>query len=101
MHPNLGNKAINRIGYGTLHLPGIREIPEDAEQACRLLSEAVSLGANMVDTADFYNAELTNRLISEALSPCPENRVISGIRIGVCFGQAEASLSSLSKTGFC
>lgn len=85
MQPKLGNKAINRIGYGAMRLPGIREIPEDAELACRLLREAVSLGANVIDTADFYGAGLANRLISEALSPYPENLIIStkvGIKAG-------------------
>lgn len=85
MQPRLGNKAINRIGYGVMRLPGIREIPENTELALRLLREAVSLGVNVIDTADIYGAGFANRLISEALNPYPENLIIS-TKVGVKAG---------------
>lgn len=85
MSPRLGNKTIGRIGYGAMRLPGIRENPENAELACDLLREAVALGVDVIDTADFYGAGLANRLISDALSPYPEHLVIStkvGVKVG-------------------
>lgn len=80
--PTLGSKIINRIGYGTMRLPGVRETPEDAVLARRLLREAVLLGANVIDTADFYGAGLSNRLIAEALTPYPDNLIIA-TKVGV------------------
>lgn len=85
MSPKLGNITISRIGYGAMRLPGMRGIPENAELACHLLREAVSLGANIIDTADFYGDGLANRLIREALSPYPENLIIS-TKVGVKTG---------------
>lgn len=68
-----------------MRLPGIRGMPEDAELACDLLREAVSLGANVIDTAEFYGAGLANRLIAKALNPYPENLIIS-TKVGVKAG---------------
>lgn len=86
MNPRLGNKTVNRIGYGTMRLPGLRGIPEDAVLAYELLRESVSLGANVIDTADVYGAGLANRLIAEALYPYPENLIIA-TKVGVKAGQ--------------
>lgn len=96
MVPKLGKKSIARIGYGTMRLPGIREVPEDPELARHLIFQAVSLGANVIDTADFYGAGLANRLIAEALSPYPENLIVStkvGIKAGAG-GRPEPAASS-------
>ena len=73
----LDNKPPGRIGYGALHLPGIRGIPENDELAHALLREAVALGANVIDTAYFYGAGRANGLIHEALQPYPDNLIIS------------------------
>jgi len=86
MNPVLGNKVISRIGYGAMRLPGIREIPENTDLACHLLREAVSLGANVIDTADIYGAGHANSLIAKALNPYPDNLVIStkvGVKAGI------------------
>lgn len=86
MDPKLGNKVINRIGYGAMRLPGLRGTPEDAALAHDLLHESVSLGANVIDTADIYGAGLANRLIAEVLYPYPENLIIA-TKVGVKTGQ--------------
>lgn len=85
MRPILGNIVLNRIGFGAMRLPGIRDVPENNELALQILREAVSLGINVIDTADLYGAGLANRLISEALTPYPENLIIS-TKVGVKTG---------------
>lgn len=82
MTPTLGNKPLSRIGYGTMRLPGIRGVPADSELACRILREAVALGTNVIDTADYYGSMLANRLIADALSPYPEHLIIA-TKVGV------------------
>lgn len=85
MQPKLGNKVINRIGFGAMRLPGIRGIPANKELALQILRESISLGVNLIDTADIYGAGLANKLISEALSPYSGNIIIS-TKVGVKTG---------------
>jgi pyridoxine 4-dehydrogenase len=85
MELRLGDKRINRMGYGAMRLPGIRELPENTDLSVRLLREAVSLGANVIDTADYYGDGLANRLIAEALRPYPDELVIA-TKVGVKAG---------------
>lgn len=86
MQPKLGNKVISRIGFGAMRLPGIRDIPKDATLAHRLLREAISLGVNVIDTADYYGVGYANKLICEALNPYPDNLIIS-TKVGAKAGQ--------------
>ena len=85
MQPELGNQRIKRIGFGAMRLPGLRGDPENASLAHELLREAVALGANIIDTAEFYGAGLANRLIADALKPYPETLIIS-TKVGVKSG---------------
>lgn len=85
MQPKIGDQILNRIGFGAMRLPGIREIPENTELALQLLRESVSMGVTVIDSADIYGAGLANRLISEAFSPYPDKLIIStkvGVKIG-------------------
>jgi pyridoxine 4-dehydrogenase len=65
--------TIGRMGYGAMQLagPNVFGPPRDREQAIAVLREAVDLGVNHIDTADFYGPVVTNELIREALSPYP------------------------------
>jgi len=51
--------------------------PEDPEEARRVLRRAVELGVNLIDTADSYGPEVSERLIAEALHPYPDNLVVA------------------------
>lgn len=96
MAPKLGTQSIARIGYGAMHLPGTRDVPANPELARHLVTEAASLGANVIDTADFYGAGLANRLIAQALIPYPENLIVStkvGVKAGAG-GRLEPAASS-------
>jgi aryl-alcohol dehydrogenase-like predicted oxidoreductase len=74
----LGNRAVNRIGYGAMQLagPGVFGPPKDRDAALAVLREAVASGVNHIDTSDYYGPHITNQLIREALHPYPNNLVI-------------------------
>jgi pyridoxine 4-dehydrogenase len=74
-----GDLSVNRLGFGAMRLtgPGVWGEPGDPEEARRVLRRAVELGVNLIDTADSYGPEVSERLISEALHPYPEDLVIA------------------------
>jgi pyridoxine 4-dehydrogenase len=74
-----GDLVVNRLGFGAMRLTGegIWGEPEDPEEARRVLRRAVELDVNLIDTADSYGPEVSERLISEALHPYPEDLVIA------------------------
>jgi pyridoxine 4-dehydrogenase len=64
-----GELTINRLGYGTMQLPGpgVWGPPRDRDEAIRMLRRAVELGVNFIDTADSYGPYVAEELIREAL----------------------------------
>src|SRR5271154_6670565 len=74
----LGDRTVNRLGYGAMQLagPGVFGPPKDHAGAIAVLRQAVANGVNHIDTSDFYGPHVTNRLIREALHPYPTNLVI-------------------------
>ena len=71
----LGDKPINRIGFGAMQLagPGVFGPPRDPEAARAVLRRAIELGVDHIDTAQYYGPDVVNDLIREALHPYPEN----------------------------
>jgi pyridoxine 4-dehydrogenase len=67
--------TLNRMGYGAMQLAGPHVFgpPADRDAAIAVLREAVELGINHIDTADFYGPHVTNQIIKEALHPYPEH----------------------------
>lgn len=74
----LGDRTVNRLGYGAMQLagPGVFGPPADHGGALAVLREAVANAVNHIDTSDFYGPHVTNRLIREALAPYPDDLVI-------------------------
>jgi aryl-alcohol dehydrogenase-like predicted oxidoreductase len=74
----LGNREVNRVGYGAMRLsgPGIFGPPKDRAQATAVLREAVASGVNHIDTSDYYGPHVVNEIIREALSPYPDDLVL-------------------------
>ena len=70
--------TINRMGYGAMQLagPGVWGPPRDVDAAVAVLSEAVNLGVNHIDTSDYYGPHVTNQIIRQALHPYPDGLVI-------------------------
>ncbi|MGW0860679.1 oxidoreductase [Streptomyces sp. NPDC002690] len=81
----LGDRKINRIGFGSMRLPQTGAAfdpdaaPRDRDQAIGVLRRAVELGVNHIDTAAFYFSRLrsANELINRALAPYPDDLVIT------------------------
>jgi pyridoxine 4-dehydrogenase len=75
----LGDLNVNRLGFGAMRItgPGIWGEPEDPDEAKAVLRRAVEFGINLIDTADIYGPEVSERLIAEALHPYPEGLVIA------------------------
>jgi pyridoxine 4-dehydrogenase len=71
----LGDKPINRIGYGAMQLagPGVFGPPRDPVAARAVLRRAVELGVDHIDTSQFYGPDTVNDLIRDALHPYPED----------------------------
>jgi aryl-alcohol dehydrogenase-like predicted oxidoreductase len=71
----LGDLTVSRLGYGAMQLagPGVFGPPADRAEAVAVLREAVALGVNHIDTADFYGPHVTNEIIREALAPYPDD----------------------------
>jgi aryl-alcohol dehydrogenase-like predicted oxidoreductase len=87
----LGDRDVNRMGYGAMQLagPGVFGPPKDHAEALAVLREAIAAGVNHIDTSDYYGPFVTNRLIKEALYPYPEDLRIA-TKVGAIRG-ADAS----------
>jgi aryl-alcohol dehydrogenase-like predicted oxidoreductase len=74
-----GDLPVHRMGYGAMRLTGdgIWGEPDDPDAARAVLRRAVELGINLIDTADSYGPQVSERLIAEALHPYPEGLVIA------------------------
>jgi aryl-alcohol dehydrogenase-like predicted oxidoreductase len=74
-----GDLPVHRLGFGAMRItgPGIWGEPKDPAEARRVLKSAVDLGVNLIDTADAYGPEVSERLIAEALHPYPKGLVIA------------------------
>jgi aryl-alcohol dehydrogenase-like predicted oxidoreductase len=74
----LGDRDVNRMGYGAMQLAGsgVFGPPKDRDQAIAVLREAVASGVNHIDTSDFYGPHIVNEIIREALSPYPDDLVL-------------------------
>ncbi|WP_194098355.1 aldo/keto reductase family oxidoreductase [Marivivens aquimaris] len=74
----LGDKRVNRMGYGAMQLAGKGAFgePRDRDGAIAVLREAMELGINHIDTSDFYGPHVTNHIIREALHPYADDLTI-------------------------
>jgi pyridoxine 4-dehydrogenase len=74
-----GDLPVHRLGFGAMRITGrgIWGEPRDADEARRVLRRVPELGINLIDTADSYGPEVSERLIGEALFPYPEGLVIA------------------------
>ncbi|TPE14748.1 oxidoreductase [Pantoea vagans] len=74
----LGDREVNRLGYGAMQLagPGVFGPVKDEARAIQVLRDAIEAGVNHIDTSDFYGPHETNKLIRKALHPYPEDLCI-------------------------
>ncbi|NIL14837.1 oxidoreductase [Pseudomonas sp. ATCC PTA-122608] len=95
---NLGDRTVNRIGYGAMQLagPGVFGPPKDREAALAVLREAIASGVNHIDTSDFYGPHITNQIIREALHPYKDDLTIV-TKVGARRGDDGAWFNASSK----
>ena len=93
----LGDRDVNRMGYGAMQLagPGVFGPPRDHDQALAVLRAAVGRGVDHIDTSDFYGPHVTNRIIREALRPYPANLTIV-TKVGARRGEDASWLPAFS-----
>jgi pyridoxine 4-dehydrogenase len=74
-----GDLEVYRLGFGAMRITGdgIWGEPSDQDAVRELLRRIVETDVNLIDTADSYGPEVSERLIAEALHPYPENLVIA------------------------
>ena len=74
-----GELTVNRLGFGAMRLTGdgIWGEPADREECKAVLRRALELGVNLIDTADSYGPEVSEKIIAEALHPYPDDLVIA------------------------
>src|SRR3954465_1438884 len=74
----LGDRSVNRLGYGAMQLAGphVMGPPADRDAAVAVLRRAVELGVDHIDTSDYYGPHVTNQIIREALPPYPDDLTI-------------------------
>jgi pyridoxine 4-dehydrogenase len=76
---SFGDLTVNRLGFGAMRITGegIWDEPKDPAEARRVLVRARELDVNLIDTADSYGPEVSERLIGETLSPYKAGLVIA------------------------
>jgi aryl-alcohol dehydrogenase-like predicted oxidoreductase len=74
-----GDLEVYRLGFGAMRITGdgIWGEPSDEGAARDLLRRVVQADVNLIDTADSYGPEVSERLIAEALAPYSEDLVIA------------------------
>ena len=74
-----GELRVHRLGFGAMRLTGegIWGEPRNPDECRRVLRRAVELDVSLIDTADSYGPEVSERLIAEALHPYPDDLVIA------------------------
>lgn len=75
----IGELEVQRMGYGAMRLPGegVWGEPKDPAEAKRVLTRAIDLGVNLIDTSWYYGPWVADRLIVEALYPYPKDLVLA------------------------
>jgi len=75
----IGDIPVHRLGFGAMQLTGdgVWGEPDNHSKAIAVLRRAVELGINLIDTADSYGPEVSERLIAEALYPYPDDLLIA------------------------
>lgn len=83
------SRPLKRMGYGAMQLPGphVWGPPRDKNAVVDVLREVIALGANHIDTAEFYGPRVSNQLIREVLAPFPKDLTIV-TKIGFVRGEA-------------
>ena len=66
-----GDLTVHRLGFGAMRItgPGVWGEPADPDEARAVLRRLPEIGVDLIDTADSYGPEVSERLIGETLAP--------------------------------
>lgn len=75
----IGDLTVNRLGFGAMRLTGdgIWGEPADPAACKAVLRRVLELGIDVMDTADAYGPEVSERLIAETLHPYPAGLLVT------------------------
>jgi pyridoxine 4-dehydrogenase len=78
---SLAGHDVNRVGYGTMQLPGpgVFGPPADHDGAIAVLRRARELGVDHFDTSAYYGPWVSNDLLREALHPYDGMTIVSKV----------------------
>lgn len=76
--------TINRLGYGTMQLPGkgVWGPNADPAKAVSVITTAIDHGVDFIDTADAYGPFYSNLYVREALQQRPNAKVLVATKVG-------------------
>ncbi|APX71740.1 aldo/keto reductase [Companilactobacillus allii] len=76
--------TINRLGYGTMQLPGkgVWGPAKDPENAVKVITTAIDNGVNFIDTADAYGPFYSNLYVREALKQRKDANILVATKVG-------------------
>ncbi len=76
--------TVNRLGYGTMQLPGkdVWGPSADPNNAAAVIETAIDHGVNFIDTADAYGPLYANLYLREALKRRPNSQVMVATKVG-------------------
>ena len=74
-----GDLEVHRLGFGAMRIvgPGVWGPPQDRDAMIAVLRRVISLGVNLIDTADSYGPHFSEQLIHDALYPYPDGLLIA------------------------
>jgi len=74
-----GDLPVHRLGFGAMRLTGAGDwgLPDDVDEAVKVVRRAVELGVTFIDTADAYGPGTNEELLAEALYPYSDGLVIA------------------------
>ena len=79
-----GDFCVRRLAFGAVRLtgPNLWGDPPDRQEAKRVLKRMIELGVDLIDTADSYGPEFSERIIAEALYLSAQSRHCDQGRVG-------------------
>ncbi|MDP2712264.1 MAG: aldo/keto reductase [Solirubrobacteraceae bacterium] len=74
-----GDLEVHRLGFGAMRIvgDGVWGPPRDRDVALDVLRRVVSLGIDLIDTADSYGPHISEQLIAEALHPYADGLLLA------------------------
>lgn len=87
---------VSAFGLGCMGMSHAYGSPADKDEMCRLISQAVDMGYNFLDTAEVYGTSIdphdNERLVGKALKPY-RNKVIISTKFGIRFDENDKNVN--------